>query len=126
MPNDDNSPRAELSKVHDNGINNNYSEWRMKSYFKLREWGLLKYIEGPTSVPPYVPPLREKITHHGVDDDGNVSTLHVLGNEVEYDAALALAKPWMEQDDIALSRITAAVLGNQCHLVINAKHAKEA
>ena len=51
--------RSELPKLVDDGTNNNYGEWETKSYHKLDEWDLLKYIEGPESTSPEIPALRE-------------------------------------------------------------------
>ena len=45
MSDNERIPRNELPKIIDDGTNNNYGEWKMKSYYKLKEWGLLKYIE---------------------------------------------------------------------------------
>ena len=67
MANNETVHRTELSKIVDDGINNNYDEWKTKSYHKLREWGLLKYIEGPDSDSPVDPPLRETVEYHGLD-----------------------------------------------------------
>jgi hypothetical protein len=58
MNNDENHQRIErneLTKLKDDGINNNFGEWETKSYHKLEEWDLLKYIEGVT--PTYAPQL---------------------------------------------------------------------
>ena len=126
MSNSDSTNRSELPKLIDNGRENNYGEWKTKSYHKLREWDLLKYIEGPDSNPPIIPPLRERQTFHGVDDAGNQSTVHVPGNAAEHHTAVRKAKPWTTGNNIALSRIVAAVPGNQLHLVENSAYAKDA
>jgi hypothetical protein len=68
MPDDSSSHRAELPKLTDDSVNNNYGEWKMKSYHKLHEWDLLKFIEGPDSIPPEIPPLQEP-TVTGWDTD---------------------------------------------------------
>jgi gag-polypeptide of LTR copia-type len=126
MPNDNAAHRHELPKITDDGTNNNYGEWETKSYYKLREWDLLKYIEGPTSEPPVIPPLREPITHHSVDDNGNLSTVHAPGNLAEHQQALADAAPWMIGNNTALSRIVAALPAHQLHLVKRSEYAKRA
>ena len=46
----------------DNGTNNNYKEWKIKSYHKFLEWDLWKYIKGPTSKPFVIPPLPVKLS----------------------------------------------------------------
>ena len=126
MSNNDSTNRSELPKLVDDGRENNYGEWKTKSYHKLREWDLLKYIEGPDSNPPIIPPLRERQTFHGVDDAGNQSTVHVPGNAAEHQTAVRKAKPWTTGNNIALSRIVAAVPGNQLHLVEHTLYAKNA
>jgi gag-polypeptide of LTR copia-type len=126
MPNEENSHRHELPKIIDDGTNNNYGEWETKSYHKLREWDLLKYIEGPTSKPPTIPPLRDTVTHHGVDDSGNQSAVHVSGNAAEHQQALNDAAPWMAGNNTTLSRIVSALPGHQLHLVKRAIYAKQA
>jgi len=126
MSNNDSVHRTELPKLADDGTFNNYGEWKTKSYHKLREWDLLKYIEGPTSNPPPIPPLRETTTYHGVDDDGHLSTTHVLGNATEHQQAVLAAQPWLAGNNSALSRIVAAVPSQQLHLVQHAKYAKQA
>lgn len=118
--------RTELPKIIDDGTNNNYGEWETKSYHKLREWDLLMYVEGPTSQPPIIPPLRHPVTHQGFDDAGQMSTVHVPGNEDEHEQALIDAQPWMSGNNTTLSRIVAAVPSHQLHLVKRAKYAKQA
>ena len=126
MSNADSVHRTELPKIIDDGTNNNYGEWETKSYHKLREWNLLKYIEGPDSEPPIIPPLRHTVTHHGVDNDSNVSSIHVPGNLAEHNEALTRAEPWMTGNNTALSRIVASVPSHQLHLVKCATYAKQA
>jgi hypothetical protein len=126
MPNNETVHRTELPKIIDDGTNNNYGEWKTKSYHKLREWDLLKYIEGPTSVPPVIPPLRQRVTYHGVDDANNLSTTHVLGNEAEHQQAVLDTQPWMSGNNIALSRIVGALPSHQLHLAQKAQYAKQA
>jgi hypothetical protein len=121
-----NDSGTELLKLADDGINNNYSEWETKSYHKLLEWDLLKYIEGPTSQAPIIPPLRHTVTHHGLDEDGHPHTIHVLGNQAEHEQALRDAIPWMTGNKTALARIVSAVPGHQLYLVKRAQYAKQA
>jgi hypothetical protein len=117
---------TELLKIVDDGTNNNYGEWDTKSYHRLREWDLLKYIEGPTSQPPIIPPLRETATYHGVNDNGHPTTVHVPGNRAEHEQAIRDAAPWMAGNNTALARIVMAVPGHQLYLVGRAKYAKQA
>ena len=55
----DSVSRGELVKLVEDDTNNNYAEWSMKSHHQLRSWGLWKYIEGPGSEPPIIPPLQK-------------------------------------------------------------------
>lgn len=107
---------TELPNLVDDGTHNNYGEWQFKSHHKLCEWDLLKYIEGPTSDPPIIPPLRQTVTYHGVDDNGHPSTVRVLGNATEHQQALVDAQPWLAGNKTALSRIRAALPSHQLHL----------
>lgn len=87
--------QTELPKIVDDGTYNNYGEWETKSYHKLRGRNLLKYIEGATSQPPIIPPLRQTVTHHGVGDNGHLTTIRVPGNLAEHEQAVSDAEPWM-------------------------------
>jgi hypothetical protein len=126
MPDNENVHRTELPKIVDDGTNNNYGEWRTKSYHKLREWDLWKYIEGPTSIPPEIPPLRQPIEYHGLNDENELATVRVPGNVIEHDNAVRAAQPWMTSNNIALSRIVAALPSHQLHLVQHTTYAKHA
>lgn len=126
MSNNDSVHQTDLPKLVDDGINNNYSEWETISYHKLCEWDLLKYIEGPTSQAPIIPPLRHTVTHHGFDEDGRPSTIHVLGNQAEHEQALRDAIPWMTGNKTALARIVCAVPSHKLYLVKCAQCAKQA
>jgi hypothetical protein len=126
MPNEDTVHRSELPKIIDDGTNNNYGEWETKSYHKFRDWRLLKYIEGPESHPPVIPILRDTVTHHGVDDDGVLTTVHVPGNLAEYEQAIKDSEPWMTGNNTALARIVSAVPSHQLHLVKRVHYAKQA
>jgi hypothetical protein len=126
MSNDDSVHPTELPNLVDDGTNNNYGEWEIRSYHKLSEWDLLKYIEGPASQAPIVPPLRHTETHHGFREDGHPSTVRVLGNEAEHEQAVRDAEPWMAGNNTALARIVCAVPGHLLHLVKRTRYAKQA
>ena len=126
MSNANSVHQTELPKIIDNGTNNNYGEWETKSYHKFRKWNLLKYIEGSNSELPVISPLCHIVTYHGVDDDGNVSSIHVPGNLAKHKEALTQAEPWMTSNNTALSRIVAAIPSHQLHLVKHATYAKQA
>jgi hypothetical protein len=126
MTNDKPTGRAELPKLFDDGADNNYGSWKNRSYYKLREWGLWKYIEGPGSVPPTVPALCPSATYHGVDDDGHLTTAHVRGNEEEHRVAVATAEPWHAGNELALGRIYTALPDQSLHLLLGITHAKDA
>ena len=119
---------AELPEIVDDGTNNNYSEWKTRSYHKLVDWNLLKYIEGPSSQPPIIPPLvvSETVILHDLDDNGHCTTVHVPGNLAEHEQAVRDAESWMTGNNTALARIVCAVPSHQLHLVEHAKYAKQA
>ena len=126
MANNDNTTCTELSKLTDKGKNNNFGEWKTKSYHKLHKWNLLQYIEGDTSIPPAIPALRQAATHHGIDKDGNVSIAIIPGNEAEFQNATTNAKPWLTGNNTALSRIIATMPSHLLYLVDHEKYAKTA
>jgi hypothetical protein len=113
MPDTDNTHRTELPKITDNGTDNNFGEWETQSYHKLRDWDMLKYVEGPDSLPPIIPTLRHTTSHRGINEAGRLSTIHIPGNEEEYEDAVRRAVPWMNGNNSALARIVAAV--PSCH-----------
>ena len=94
---------SELPKLLDDGTNNNYGEWHTKSYYKLREWHLLRFIEGDSSEPPIIPALRHEVTTQGLDPEGVLTTVSVPGNLAERQQAIETAQPWMDGNDTALA-----------------------
>jgi hypothetical protein len=71
---------GKLLKLIDNGKINNYGEWKIQCQTEICSLGLWKYIEGPDSMPPVIPPLQEDTYMEGSDDEENVKTFHVHGN----------------------------------------------
>jgi hypothetical protein len=126
MSNEENGHHKDLPKLKDDGINNNYGEWETKSHHRLEQWDLLKYIEGPTSDPPFIPTLQLPTTHHGLNDENNLVTVRTLGNAAEREQAIQNAQPWLKGNKIALAHIVTAVPGHQLHLVKRATYAKQA
>ena len=95
-------------------------------YHKLDEWDLLKYIEGPTSEPPIIPPLRKTTTYHGFDPNDVVTSVYISGNAAEHEQAKQDAEPWIKGNKSALNKIIAAAPGNKMHLIKHAKYTKQA
>src|SRR6267154_2210365 len=124
MPNDEHTHCAELPKLVDDGTNNNYCKWKTKSYHKLHEWDLLKYIEGPESDPPAIPVLCLPTLYHGLNENNQISTVRDPRNADERQMALADAKPWLAGNNITLSCIIASISGQQLHLVQQVKYTK--
>jgi gag-polypeptide of LTR copia-type len=118
--------RSHLPKLVDDGLNNNYGDWATKAFHNLRTWDLWKYIEGPHSIAPIIPSLREAQSHHGVDDDGHMVTAHVPSNKSERDDAIKQALPWTEANNLCLTKIINAVPSNRMHLVKRFPYAKQA
>ena len=77
----------------------------MKSQVHLHGWGLWKYICGPESMLPIIPPLHEETRHKGCLDDGTVKTFCITGNAVEHDKIIVTAEPWMAQNNLMLFSI---------------------
>lgn len=118
-----------LPKLEDDGQVNNYGEWKTKAELQLCSWDLLKYVSGPKSTPPNVPDLRESYIQCGTDPADPTDTIKVFcvhGNAAERDRALEDAKPWMAQNNIALSKIANAVPKDHMHLINDTLYAHEA
>jgi hypothetical protein len=115
-----------LTKLVDDGINNNYGEWETKAYHTLRSWDLVQYIEGPESDPPLIPDLIIGKTYRGMTADDVETTIHVRGNKEEHDIAKTKALPWMTANNLCLSKIVNAVPNINLHLVRRARYAREA
>ena len=112
----DGASRGELIKLVEDDVNNNYAEWSMKSHHQLRSWGLWKYIEGSDSEPPTIPPLRKTTECTGRTRQGTQETLVFPGNEEEHKKKEEEARPWMEGNELALSKIVCAVPDSQLNL----------
>ncbi len=112
---------AELPKLLDNGTNNNYGSWKNQAYYKLQEWGLWKYIEGPRSQPPTIPTLHLIAAYHGLDNGGHITT-----NKEEYEVAVVAAKPWYAENELALDCVYNALLDQSLHLLLDNTYAKDA
>ena len=117
---------AKLPKLFDNGTTNNYGEWRIQCQTELRSLGLLKYVVGPQSTPPIIPPLREDEYLEGSDDEGAVKTFHVTGNAKEHKQKVRDAKPWMKKNDLALTKIYRTLPSKQLHFLTDVFYASEA
>src|SRR5258708_26500440 len=126
MANDESAGCAELPKLQDDSANNNYGLWKNRAYYKLQEWGLWKYIEGPGSEPPTIPTLRPTVAYHGLDDNGHLTTAHVWGNEEEYGMAVTAAEPWHTGNELALGRIYNALPDQSLHLLLGITYTKDA
>lgn len=121
-----NNKHMELPKLTDNGLNNNYGEWKSKSFHIMHGLNLWQYIEGPSLIPPAISSLILPQSLHGTNDGGKVSTIYTRGNQAEYDAALAAAKPWMDCNYFRLSKVISATPSLHLHLVEMEEYAKEA
>jgi len=127
MPNtiSDTAQRGELPKLIDDGTNNNYGDWASRCYHLLRTWGLWKYIAGSTSIPPDVPALVEsKIVNAIVE--GELKQVELPGNATEREKKLKDAQPWMDGNNLTLTKFVSAAPELQMHLVENEVYAKQA
>ena len=106
---------GKLPKLIDNGQTNNYGEWRIQSQTELRSLGLWKYIEGPDSIPPTIPPICADEYLEGSDDEGNVKVFHIRGNTKEHKEKIRAAKPWMKKNGIVLAKIFRSLASDQLH-----------
>jgi hypothetical protein len=117
---------GKLEEILDDGIDNNYGAWKIRSRLTLGTWDLWKYIEGPESEPPDIPALREAGTFSGYDASGQMRTVYVEGNSAEHKQKTEEAEPWMAANNLALAKIVCAVPGAQIYLVDDARYAKQA
>jgi hypothetical protein len=128
--NDSNSStRDGLPKLEDADGVNNYGEWKTKAELQLLSWDLLKYVTGPESSPPIIPDLHPSFIQRGsdpADPTGALKLFRVHGNATERNHALDDAKPWMTQNNTALSKIVNAVPKSQMHAVKGIIYAREA
>ena len=118
--------RGILPHLTDDGTENNYTGWVTKSTHLLRGWGLWKYINGPLSAPPAIPTLRDAKPITAPDKDGVEHTVIIPSNLEEHQKKTQEAEPWMEANDLALSKIINAIPHSQLHLVEDAKYARVA
>jgi hypothetical protein len=125
-PISDSAQRGELPKLTDDSFINNYSDWSSKCYHSLRTWGLWKYIEGPTSTPPAIPPLVEATVVVGTDSDGVRREVTLPGNNDERERRIRDAQPWMGANDLTLNKLVSATPELQMHLVEDEIYAKQA
>ena len=74
---------GKLPKLIDNGQTNNYGKWRIQLQTELHSLSLWKYIEGPDSIPPTIPPIHANEYLEGSNYEGNIKVFHVRGNAKE-------------------------------------------
>ena len=99
----------------------------MKSQVHLHGWGLWKYISGPDSHPPTIPPLCEDTVHEGRSEgDDTIKTFRVAGNAAERDKLIADAEPWMAQNNLALSILYTGLSSRPLRRIRNLTYASEA
>lgn len=121
----DSAHQSQLSKLTNDGINNNYGEWETRAFHSFWTWDLWKYIKGKQSTPPVIPPLTERHTYHGVDNQNQLATVHIPGNCAEHETAIRNAEPWMTANNLCLSKIIHTVPTQHLHLVKHTVYAKE-
>jgi hypothetical protein len=122
----DSARHEELPQIVDNGTDNNFGEWQMKASIMFQTWDLWKYIEGPDSEPPAIPPYRETKTVTGPDKDDNITTIYFKGNEVEHRQKVEESKPWTTGNALALSKILKATPIRQLRYIKGIQYAKQA
>jgi hypothetical protein len=114
-----------LPKLVDNGTTNNYGEWKIELEILLLGWALLEHISGTRSQPPNIPPLREPMTHKGINEETGIEQVIITrSNAKEHKRKKRAAKPWLKKNNAALSKIFQAVLGTkQIHLIKGIQYA---
>jgi hypothetical protein len=118
--------RGDLPKLVDDGTTNNYGDWCLRCYHILRTSGLWKYIDGPESDSPVIPPLCQSQTFSGPDKDGVIREITLAGNNTERDKMIKESQPWFEGNDLLLSKIVSVAPELQMHLVEDKVYTKQA
>ena len=121
------STTGKLTKLVDDGKDhNNFGEWKIQAEIDLLSWDLLKYVTGSESKPPTIPPLREPKTHRGMDPSGQEKIFQVPGNAAERQKIIDDAQPWLVKNNVALSKISKSIPGQQKFLIRGLQYASEA
>jgi hypothetical protein len=118
--------RGTLPALTDDGNSNNYNEWVTKSRHSLKTWGLWKYIDGPHSIPPIIPPLSEAQEITAPDKDGVPHTVFLSDTTEAHQMKTKEAEPWTEANDLVHTKIINATPHSQLHLVEDTPYAKVA
>jgi hypothetical protein len=92
----------------------------------LRSWGLLKYIEGDLSDPSEVPELVEAKIIKAIIEDGTIKPVVVPGNAAKREKRIKDAQPWMEANNLILTKLVNAAPALLMHLVEDEIFAKQA
>lgn len=116
---------AKLPKLVVKPNTHNYGEWSIQSEIQLVGHSLWKYVVGPESVPPTIPPLREPFIQKGKDKSGADSEVEVAGNVAECQKAIDDAKPWTEKNDLTRAIICQALANRQLHLIKHLPYASQ-
>lgn len=116
---------SKLPKLIVKTKSHNYGEWSIQSEIQLVGRGLWKYVVGPESIPPVIPPLREPFIQQGKDKSGAQSEVEVAGNAAERQKAINDAKPWTEKNDLTRAIICQALANRQLHLVKHLPYASQ-
>ena len=116
---------GKLPKLIVKGNTHNYGEWSIQSEIQLLGQGLWKYVVGPDSNPPAIPPLQLPFTQHGIDKHGAENEINVPGNANERKKAIADAKPWMEKNDYTRAVICKSLDNRQLHRVKHLQYASQ-
>ena len=104
--------RGTLPALTDDGNTNNYNEWVTKSRHSLKTWGLWKYIDGPHSIPPIIPPLSQAQEITAPDKDGISHTVFLSDTTEAHQAKTKEAEPWTEANDLVHTKIINATPHN--------------
>lgn len=116
---------GKLPKLIVKGNTHNYGEWSIQSEIQLLGQGLWKYVVGPESNPPVIPPLRQPFTQYGIDKHGVENEINVPGNAQERQKAIDNAKPWIEKNDYTRAVICKSLDNRQLHRVKHIPYASQ-
>ena len=116
---------GKLPKLIVKGNTHNYGEWSIQSEIQLLGQGLWKYVVGPESNPPIIPPLRQPFTQYGIDKHGVENEINVPGNAQERQKAIDNAKPWIEKNDYTRAVICKSLDSRQLHRVKHIPYASQ-
>lgn len=114
-----------LEKLVDDGTSNSYGSWVGVAKSKLKMLRLWKYIEGPESIAPVIPPLVLETRIQATDEQTKQPRWFIQeGNEADVLAKTKAAEPWAEGNLTARTILLEALPSEKRSLISDEDSAK--